>query len=88
MKKNFPNQTAAKFDFDDKIYAEGKMLEKIDDLSKEAVSGPNVRREPKKKKNEKARKKWKLLKNMLLAFRLKRDASSPVSLIFDLPWKY
>ena len=94
MKKNFPGQTVGKSDFDDEIdvkyqksYEREKGLEKIDVLKKVDAAGPNVRREPKKKKNEKARKKWNLLKNMLLAFRLKRSESLHVSFIFELQWE-
>ena len=86
MKKNFPRQTVGKSDFDDEIdvkypksYEREKGLERIDVLKKEDAAGPNVIREPKKKKNEKARKKWNLLKNTMLAFRLKRGESLHVS---------
>ena len=91
MDKNFPKQTVGKSDFDDEIdvkypksYEREKGLERIDVLKNVDAAGPNVRREPKKKKNEKARKKWNLLKNMLLAFRLKQGESSHVSYIFEL----
>ena len=67
MKKNFPKQSRATPGFDDEAHL---ILEKTES---------NLRREPKKKKNGKARKSWNLLKNMLLAFRLKRGESLHVS---------
>ena len=95
MKKNFPGQTVGKSDFDDEIdvkypksYEREKGLERIDVLKKGDAAGPNFRRGPKKKKNEKARKKWNLLKNMLLAFKLKQGESSHVSLYFNCIGKF
>ena len=72
MKKNFPKQSGATPGFDDEAHLG---LEKTEAFKKLDTAEPNVRREPKKKKSGKARKKWNLLKNMLLAFRLKRGES-------------
>ena len=81
MKKNFPKKSGATSDFDDETQL---ILEKTGALKKQDPVEPNGRKEPKKKKNGKARKKWNLLKNMLLAFRMKRGESSQVSFKFKL----
>ena len=92
MKKisvNFPKQVKEKNDNDPEMEERGKTgkdLEKrCKDLEQQGnelklmKKQPEAETEPRKKKKEKARKRWNLLKYMLLAFGLKRRKSFNVS---------
>ena len=78
MKKNFLKQSGATSDFDDEVYL---VMQKTDAF-KTQIQQNQMLEKNQKEENEKARKKWNLLKNMLLAFRLKQGESSHVSFIF------
>ena len=62
MKKNFLKQSGATSDFDDEVY----LLMQKTDTFKTQIQQNQMLENNQKEENEKARKKWNLLKNMLL----------------------